>query len=171
MAATKEQERKALAQISSIIEKLGPDSYIGVAFEGCIQDAVENIENDWACSWKQRAEAMDKELDTRAAGILNLQEELKKQRERADAAEARYNELKATLLTWDDLDDFATMLKDSIYECEKNMEQAAANIVALADTPTDIAFQNAANIHRRAQQKKQYAAAILARVNRAKGRD
>ena len=85
---TKEQERKALAQISSIIEKLGPDSYIGIAFEGCIQDAVENIENDWACSWKQRAEAMDKELDTRAAEILNLQEELKKQRERADVAEA-----------------------------------------------------------------------------------
>lgn len=165
---TKEQERKALAQISSIIEKLGPDSYIGIAFEGCIQDAVENIENDWACSWKQRAEAMDKELDTRAAGILNLQEELKKQRERADAAEARYNELKKAQLSFDDLDDFAAMLNDSIYECEQNMEQAARTIVDMADTPTDIAFQNAVNIHRRAKQKRQYMADILARVKRAR---
>ena len=168
---TKEQERKALAQISSIIEKLGPDSYIGIAFDGCIQDAVENIENDWACSWKQRAEAMDKELDDRAAYIIKMQQELEKQKARADEAEKRYNELKARQLTFDDLDDFEQMLNDSIYECEKNMEQAAANIVAFADTPTDIAFQNAVNIHRRAQQKKQYAAAILARVRRAKGNE
>ena len=168
---TKEQERKALAQISSIIEKLGPDSYIGIAFEGCIQDAVENIENDWACSWKQRAEAIDKELDDRAAYIIKIQQELEKQKARADEAEKRYNELKARQLKPDDLDDFEQMLNDSIYECEKNMEQAAANIVALADTPTDIAFQNAVAIHRRAQQKKQYAAAILARVRRANGNE
>lgn len=168
---TKEQERKALAQISSIIEKLGPDSYIGIAFEGCIQDAVENIENDWACSWKQRADYLESKVGSLEVDNCDLSIELKKEKARADEAEKRYNDLKARQLTFDDLDDFAAMLNDSLYECEKNMEQAAANIVALADTPTDIAFQNAVNIHRRAQQKKEYAAAILARVNRAKGRD
>lgn len=54
--ATKEQERKALAQIKKIVDSLGKDSYIGTAFEGCFEIAEENIENDFACSMKQRAE-------------------------------------------------------------------------------------------------------------------
>ena len=32
--ATREQERKALEQIKKIVEALGPDSYIGTAFDG-----------------------------------------------------------------------------------------------------------------------------------------
>ena len=55
--ATKEQERKALEQIKRIVEVLGEDSYIGMAFEGCFEMAETNIENDWGCSWKQKAEA------------------------------------------------------------------------------------------------------------------
>lgn len=51
---TKEQERKALAQIKKIVESLGEDSYIGIALEGCLEDAETNIENDWALSMKDR---------------------------------------------------------------------------------------------------------------------
>ena len=58
---TKEQERKALGQIKKIIEGLGPDSYVGIAFEGCAVIAEENINNDFACSMKQRAEAAEKD--------------------------------------------------------------------------------------------------------------
>ena len=61
MAATKEQERKALARIKKIVEELGEDSYIGMAFEGCFEVAEENIENDFACSMKQRAEHAEME--------------------------------------------------------------------------------------------------------------
>ena len=168
---TKEQERKALAQISSIIEKLGPDSYIGIAFEGCIQDAVENIENDWACSWKQRAEAIDKELDDRAAYIIKMQQELEKQKARADEAEKRYNELKARQLSPDDLDDFEAMLKNTMYDCEQLIKKEAAAIVEMADTPQDVAFLDAVASHRREQKKRQYLAGILARVNRAQGQN
>ena len=168
---TKEQERKALAEISAIIEKLGPDSYIGIAFDGCVQDAVENIENDWACSWKQRAEAIDKELDDRAAYIIKMQQELEKQKARADAAENRYNELKARQLTFDDLDDFEQMLSDSIYECEQIIKREAAAIVDMADTPADVAFLDAVTNHRRQQKKAAYLREIKARVKRAKGND
>ena len=45
---TKEQERKALAKIKAIVEELGPDSYIGTAFEGCFEIAADNIGNDFA---------------------------------------------------------------------------------------------------------------------------
>jgi len=55
--ATKDQERKALASIKKIVEGLGPQSYIATAFEGCFEDAEQNIENDFACSMKGRYEA------------------------------------------------------------------------------------------------------------------
>lgn len=62
VSATKEQEREALAKIKDIIEQLGPDSYLATAFEGTFEDAETNIENDWACSMKQRADAAEKRL-------------------------------------------------------------------------------------------------------------
>ena len=46
MAATKEQELKALEKIKKIVADLGEDSYIGMAFEGCFEIAKDNIEND-----------------------------------------------------------------------------------------------------------------------------
>ena len=76
--ATKDQERKALAQIKKIVEGLGEDSYLSFAFEGCWEKAEQNIENDWACSqaqeienqrkllaaWNQKCQEMDKKIDT-----------------------------------------------------------------------------------------------------------
>lgn len=60
---TKEQERKVLAQIAKLVEGLGEDSYIGTAFEGCFEIAKWNIENDWACSMKDRAETAERKLN------------------------------------------------------------------------------------------------------------
>ncbi len=59
MITAKEQERKALAQIQSIVESLGEDSYIGTAFKGCFEVAKSNIDNDWTCSLQERAISMD----------------------------------------------------------------------------------------------------------------
>lgn len=55
--ATKAEERQALAKIAKIIEGVGgADSYIGMAMEGCIEMAEENITNDFADSYKGRWE-------------------------------------------------------------------------------------------------------------------
>ena len=61
--ATKEMERKALEEIRNIVEDLGKDSYIGMAMDGVFEDAEQNIENDWAMSWKERAETYNKKLE------------------------------------------------------------------------------------------------------------
>lgn len=53
---SKQKERNALAQIKQIVDELGVGSYIGTAFEGCFEIAEQNIENDWGCSMKQRAD-------------------------------------------------------------------------------------------------------------------
>ena len=58
---TKQQEREALAKIRKIVEGLGADSYVATAFEGCFEIAEENIENDFACSMKQRYDMADAE--------------------------------------------------------------------------------------------------------------
>ena len=83
---TKEQERKALEQIKKIIASLGEDSYVATAFEGCFEIAEENIENDFGCSMKDRAESAEKraedlyhqtqtlqyQLDQKAEAVENL---------------------------------------------------------------------------------------------------
>lgn len=62
---TKEQERKALGQIKEIIDHLGPNSYVGTAFDGCFEIAEENIRNDTARNVKyyiDEATRLDKQV-------------------------------------------------------------------------------------------------------------
>lgn len=58
---TKAEEYKALDQIKQIVSALGADSYIATAFEGCFEVAEGNIDNDFACSMKQRAESAERQ--------------------------------------------------------------------------------------------------------------
>lgn len=52
---TNAQEREALQKIKEILEGFDPeDTYVGKAFEGCVEQAEENIRNDWMLSWKDR---------------------------------------------------------------------------------------------------------------------
>lgn len=73
---TKDQERKALEQIRKIVASLGEDSYIGTAFEGCFEIAAENIENDFACSMKQRKEAAEAAEDSLREKLTAAKKEL-----------------------------------------------------------------------------------------------
>lgn len=82
MAATKEQECKALEKIRKIVEDLGgTDSYIGMAFEGCFEIAEENIENDFGCSMKQRAEKAERDTQYFQDIANNSSSELEKAQE------------------------------------------------------------------------------------------
>lgn len=85
---TKEQERKALAQIKKIVDGLGADSYIAAAFEGCFEIAESNIENDFACSVKQKYEAANKKtlkFEAQAAEYKKQVEKLTAQLEEEQA--------------------------------------------------------------------------------------
>lgn len=77
---TKAEEYKALEQIKKIVSALGTDSYIATAFEGCFEVAEGNIDNDFACSMKQRAESAErqaqqkiKEAETSKAEVKRLE--------------------------------------------------------------------------------------------------
>ena len=73
---TKDQERKALEQIREIVESLGEDSYIGMAMIGVLEDAKENIENDWACSNYDRWQMAEQKLEQTKQGNIDLQRRL-----------------------------------------------------------------------------------------------
>ena len=83
---TKEQERKALAQIRKIVEGLGEDSYVGTAFEGCFEKAEANINDDAAYSWKSDAEYWRALAHDERAKLTDLQEELEEAKEQVNEA-------------------------------------------------------------------------------------
>ena len=89
MGKTNAQEREALAKIREILEDFSPeDTYIGKAFEGCVEQAEENIYNDWMFSFRSRYESRDRDA---AKLDENLTEVTKKLRE---SEEARVNLVK-----------------------------------------------------------------------------
>ena len=61
-ATTKDDERELTRKIERIIYSTMEGSYIRTAFDGCVQDALDNINFDFAMSWKARAESQEKKL-------------------------------------------------------------------------------------------------------------
>lgn len=174
---TKEQELKALEKIRQIVKDLGPDSYIGTAFEGCFEIAEENIENDFACSMKQRVEAMViensrlrdtiKELETKLA---ESEKDYEATHEAAhiisDQKDAEIAALKEKILSEDDLTDCIALIRDRIQENKEDMAKAGKDIVALADDPSSTGFQRAVSQHRGAKHSMEYCEALRDRLQK-----
>lgn len=104
---TKDQERKALAQIRKIVDGLGEDSYLAAAFEGCFEIAEENIANDWACSLKQQVKSKNEQIQAYVNELNELKDEnntykiqCEKNFERAEEAEARFNAAQRRIDDW-----------------------------------------------------------------------
>lgn len=144
--ATKEMERKALEQIKKIVSELGEDSYIGMAFEGCFEIARTNIDNDWACSMKQKAESAESELKTlrqKAADEANHAKAVREHLEKklADAEQTsrihtewieRYNgEIRELKKAADAREEAARKMQEVIDRQEAEKEQMAMEILKL----------------------------------------
>ena len=71
---TKNEERKVLEQIDKLIASTGEDSYISMAFAGCVLMAYENIENDWGCNYPSVIQKANTNIETLAARIRELEQ-------------------------------------------------------------------------------------------------
>ncbi len=184
--ATKDREREALEKIKAIVESLGPDSYVGTAFEGCFEIAEENIEFDLADSLQGRLEVAEKKLrdeisekqkvrDEAQKTIKELEEKLAESQKDweaaheaahlvADEKDAEIAALKALVLLDDDLTDCIQMARDSAYSYQDAMEKASVAIVELADDPASPEFAQAVKDHRNAKAAKEYAEALVERL-------
>lgn len=90
---TKEQERQALEKIKKILAGLDEDGYVRTAMKGVIEDAEENIQNDWANSIYDAWQGAEDKLQ-------GAKEELKEARQRqmeSDAVKANMKDYIETL--------------------------------------------------------------------------
>lgn len=140
---TKDQERETLKKIAKLIASAGPDSYIGMAFKGCTQMALENIENDWGCSMADRAEEAEHRLDLieKELGIrAKYEQELLRKIDDLRAAEqkAREAQIPPNLYKrlWLAIDQQHT-------EAMTAMDRSAELLAEMADAPGDIAVAQA----------------------------
>ena len=76
VSGTKEQERETLEKIKEMIAELGPQSYLATAFEGCFEDAEQNIEDDAAYSMKARLEIQAQRAIERGHEVDRLKADL-----------------------------------------------------------------------------------------------
>ncbi len=116
--ATKDQEREALEKIKAILDTLGPDSYVGTAFEGCLEIAEENIEDDFACSMKQRVEAVVVENTRLKEKVKELEDKLAESEKDYEAAHA------AAHLVADEKDAEIQRLKAQVQELSEKLASA-----------------------------------------------
>jgi len=129
---TKAEEYKALDQIKQIVSALGADSYIAIAFEGCFEVAEGNIDNDFACSMKQRAESAErqaqqkiKEAEASKAEIKRLEGINKEMRRDLEGTEQTLaNERKQNA-------EEISRLNGIISECRKDSEGTGQQIADL----------------------------------------
>lgn len=177
---TKDQEREALEKIKTIIESLGQDSYVWTAFEGCIQDAEENIKNDCALSMKDRWLTADRKLNEAYGTIEELRNKLYESEKEYEAdhetairlIEEKSSEiaaLSAKVLSDDDMTDCISLIQDRISEHQEEEAVAASAIIEAADDPTSEAFTKAVREHRNAKKAVEYCEAIYHRLKKAAG--
>lgn len=136
MIATKEQERKALAQIKKIIDDLGENSYIGTAFEGCFDIAEKNIEDDAADSLFDRL--MRTEMENEGLkNTLNAMNEL--QNDHANEMQ----EMQHALLTHSDRGLISDALIRLIDLDDRSAKDAAAKVMKNVDDTESDEFKTA----------------------------
>lgn len=139
--ATKEQERQALEKIRKIVDELGDGSYVGMAFEGCFDDAEDNIRNDFGCSMKQRWESAESDLGEAEQKINTLKEQVAHLQEMNE-------ELKKKVLEKDDLALLAQIAARRVQELQTYEDEAAKKIVEYADRTGSDEFKQAVADHR-----------------------
>lgn len=175
---TKEQERKALAQIRKIVEGLGEFSYVATAFEGCFEDAEQNIEYDFGCSMKQRADAATKKADDLEKKVAELEHQLKKKElderdlrlaiEKVKAEDSEtITALRQQIISDDDLEDLRQLVSNHEYEQAEAAAKAAQDIVKYADSPSSKEFSEAVRLHRAYTSAADYSKGLKQRIEAA----
>ena len=178
--ATKQQEQDTLAVIRKMVEELGPQSYLGTAFDGCFEIAEQNIENDFADSMKGRWLHADAQLNAANGTIEELREQLAESQKDYEAAHAAAHAiaeekdaeivaLRERALSPDDLSDVIQLVTEKRLALDKEVKNAAERIVEAAAEPESAAFQNAVKDHRAAKSDFDYYTALLERLIKAKG--
>lgn len=164
---SKDTEREYLGRIKNILDALGPNSYCAMAFEGCVEDAEENIDNDFAVSMKGRwqseckahentRKSLTEKLDAQSQRIAELEAGLQgvKQMEiqaRKEAAEAKtaLEDAKEKILPADIAAELTAMLKKQADEAAKEALYYADRMAAEVENSVPVGASNSAKNFRK----------------------
>jgi len=143
---TKDQERKQLEKISAIIKEAGPDSYIGMTFAGVVEQAEENITNDFASNYKEMYESVTDALEEAkrdSAGDQKTIEELRKYNQtlsiQLDNKNDRIEQLNQEI---HDVSGEISEYIDKQYEDKKRIEALETEIITLKAKLYDLMTKN-----------------------------
>lgn len=125
---TKQQEREALERIRNILADAGADSYIGMAFAGCVEDAESNIENDWALSMAGRWQSAEQKLEAVKAEADGLRAEREAMRAELDKYNAEVEKLRKSA---ENLNSWRSEEHAALERAQSRAEAAEAEIIRL----------------------------------------
>lgn len=158
---TKAEERKVLAKIKALIESAGEDSYIGYAFEGCIEMAESNIENDFANSPRKCIDNLHNRLAERTSEWSKLGDQLAKAEKELETLKA---EQKKHTLPRGLYEVISCNVGLQLEEADRAMQEASETLVKLrrAHVETcDIVFTETLDALGRAMDKRKAALNII----------
>ena len=159
---TKEQERKALEQIKKILATLDPVGWVNIAFEGCVQDAEENIENDFALSMNGRWQHSEQEVEA-------LKANLSEAKEQAEAATMRADRYAKTLLSPEDLATISSVLQyHNQIKYLNDIEEQNKTILQYAETPDRDEFKCAVGKRKLSQRLSTQLTDLVGRIEKAR---
>ena len=123
---TKDDERKALDKVRKIVEGLGKDSYVATAFEGCFGIAEDNINNDMACSMKQRYEMADRDAWTAQEEVANARARIKELESELEQKDQKIEELASRVRTTKEERDEMVFEVDNLTNIKERHEEELA---------------------------------------------
>ena len=129
MGKTKAEEREALVKIRQILEDFSPeDTYIGKAFEGCVEQAEENLGCDWMMSYKDRYDRVSEQLHTANVRIAELAKQLNQKDDAIARLEDANNQFSKEI---DQRDAECLDLRGKVWEAEELISDLKLTIVKL----------------------------------------
>lgn len=164
---SKDTEREYLGRIKNILDALGEDSYCAWAFGGCVDDAEENIDNDFAVSmrgrWEDEREAHEKtrksmteKVNAQGQRIAELEAEAQKARQmeaqaRKEAAEDKIalEKAKGKILPDNVAAELTIMLRKQADEAAKEALYYADRMAAEVENSVPVGASNSAKNFRK----------------------
>ena len=146
---TKDAEREQLRKIEALILETEADSYIRMAFEGCVRMAEENIEYDFANNYPDMIDHKDKEIqdlrnsirefekrDTEHGKVLkSVEYDRDTTRQYAEQLESRIADLEHLLESHKqvakNMSEQMNELQDGISDLQEKLKDRDAKIVSL----------------------------------------
>lgn len=186
---SKGAEREYLGRIKNILDALGPNSYCATAFDGCIADAEENIDSDFAVSMKGRwqseckahentRKSLTEKVNAQGQRIAELEAELQKARQmegqaRKEAAEFKIalEDTKKKILPANIAAELAAILKKQANEAAKEALYYADRMAVEVENSVPVGATNSAKCYIECRKAQSNAQRILDALEKAEGKN